>query len=190
MSSEEMKRKRLVLFDIDGTILKGGPLWKECFLGSLSHHFPGLSFPNIPFGGKTDVQIAREMIAELGLDDSEVDEAMRKVVELYVDNALEAARTRASEVQVLPGVREILERLKHHPDVVLGLLTGNVRKGALAKLSCVGLHEHFVIGVYGDDNGTATSSRSLLSSACTVSLACSSRENRSSSSATTGLWRP
>lgn len=145
-------KQRLVLFDIDGTILWGGTLWKESFLGALNHHFPDLAFPAIPFCGKTDVQICRELMAHAGFEERQINENMRRVVDHYVDRALEAVRTRAHEVKVLPGVREILDALKGHPDIVLGLLTGNVRKGAYAKLSSVGLHEYFKVGVYGDDH--------------------------------------
>lgn len=147
-----MSPKRLVLFDIDGTILWGGPLWKDCFLGAIAHYFPGLDFPRVSFGGKTDVQIAREMMAAMGFDEAKIDEYMHRVVELYVQRAADAAADRAHEVKVLPGVHELLSELANHPDVLLGLLTGNVRRGAHAKLSCVGLHDFFKVGVYGDDH--------------------------------------
>lgn len=147
-----MSPKRLVLFDIDGTILWGGPLWKDCFLSAMAHYFPNLEFPRVSFGGKTDVQIAWEMMTELGFNEAQIEEHIHRIVDMYVESATFAAQTRAHEVTVLPGVREILKELDGHPDVFLGLLTGNVKKGAQAKLSCVGLHHHFKMGVYGDDH--------------------------------------
>ncbi|MBI3558352.1 MAG: HAD family hydrolase [Deltaproteobacteria bacterium] len=147
-----MSPKRLVLFDIDGTILWGGPLWKECFLGAMAHFFPDLEFPKVSFGGKTDIQIAREMMAAMGFNEAQVEDHMHRVVDLYVERACVAASTRSHEVSVLPGAKEIIEQLAVHPDVVLGLLTGNVRKGAHAKLSCAKLAHHFKLGVYGDDH--------------------------------------
>ncbi len=147
-----MSPKRLVLFDIDGTILWGGPLWKECFLGAMAHFFPDLQFPKVSFGGKTDVQIAREMMAAMGFSEAQVEDKMHQVVDLYVERACIAATTRAHEVSVLPGAKAIIEELAQHPEVILGLLTGNVQKGAKAKLSCVDLVKHFKIGVYGDDH--------------------------------------
>lgn len=147
-----MSPNRLVLFDIDGTILWGGPLWKECFVSALLQCFPNLEFPMVPFGGKTDLQITREVLQLAGFNETQIEEQMKRVVDLYVERAIEASRTRASEVSVLPGVRPLLEDLACHPDVVLGLLTGNVRQGAYAKLSCVGLYHHFKVGVYGDDH--------------------------------------
>lgn len=147
-----MSPTRLVLFDIDGTILWGGPLWKECFSAALAHHFPDLEFPNIPFCGKTDIQICREIMAGAGFTNDQIDENMRKIVDTYIDRAIRAVQTRASEVTVLPGVPEILKQLSEHPNVVLGLLTGNVKRGAFTKLSTVGLDHYFKIGVYGDDH--------------------------------------
>ena len=147
-----MSPSRLVLFDIDGTILWGGPLWRECFHGALEECFPELDFPIIPFCGKTDLQIAREVLALSGFDEDGVERSMRHVVEVYVGRAREAAATRAHEVTLLPGVREVLEELARRPEVVLGLLTGNVRSGAEAKLACVGLKDFFKFGVYGDDH--------------------------------------
>jgi len=147
-----MSPKRLVLFDIDGTILWGGPLWKECFLGALKHYFPDFEFPLVTFCGKTDLQIVREMMGEAGFSSEEIELNMRKVVSLYIERARALIPQRASEVQLLPGAKEVIEELHQHPDVVLGLLTGNVRDGAYAKLSCVELDHYFKIGVFGDDH--------------------------------------
>lgn len=91
-------------------------------------------------------------MAHAGFNEAQVDESMRRVVDHYVERASEAVKTRAHEVRVLPGVREILAELERHPDVVLGLLTGNVRKGAHTKLGAVGLNHYFKVGVYGDDH--------------------------------------
>lgn len=151
-----MSPKRLVLFDIDGTILWGGPLWKECFLAAIEELHPNTDFPRVSFGGKTDIQITREMLAALGLAQDEVDARMKAIIDQYLQNVKRAIPERAPEVKLLPGVREIIEELARHPDVLLGLLTGNVREGAKLKLSCVGLEVgpdgHFRVGVYGDDH--------------------------------------
>ena len=92
-----MSPKRLVLFDIDGTILLGGPLWKECFLGAMSHYFPNLDFPRVSFGGKTDIQIAREMMAALGFNEEQINDYMHRVVDLYVERAIVATATESTD---------------------------------------------------------------------------------------------
>ncbi len=147
-----MSPKRLVLFDIDGTLLWGGPLWKECFIGALNHYFPQFDFPHVSFGGKTDVQICIEMMGKAGFDEAQVRTSMLLVIDEYVKRATTAVQTRSHEVKILPGVVEILEQLKNNNNVVLGLLTGNVKKGAHVKLSSVQLQDYFDFGVYGDDD--------------------------------------
>lgn len=146
------KPQRLVLFDIDGTILLGGPLWKECFLKALHHFHPEFKLPAVSFNGKTDIQIVRELLADSGLNDDEINTSMKEIIDLYVSHAREAVRTRAHEIQVLPGIHEILPILQNHPKVLLGLLTGNVLAGAQVKLQSVGLGDFFKFGVFGDDH--------------------------------------
>ena len=143
---------RLVLFDIDGTILLGGPLWKDCFIGALNHYFPDFDFPRISFNGKTDVQICREMMSASGLSEAEVEVNMHIVIEEYIRRAGTAIDQRAHEIKLLPGIVELIENLSKQPDIFLGLLTGNVKKGAIAKLKSVGLDHFFKFGVYGDDH--------------------------------------
>ncbi len=147
-----MSPSRLVLFDIDGTLLFGGPLWKECFLKAFSHHYPNIEFPNVPFCGKTDLQIAREVLAAAGVESALVERQMPIVVEHYVNLAVPLAEKRAHEVTVLPGVRPLLDTLKQRDDIIVGLLTGNVKQGAFAKLACADLEHHFTFGVFGDDD--------------------------------------
>lgn len=144
--------RRLVLFDIDGTLLFGGPLWKECFIKAFNQHLPGVEFPKVSFSGKTDLQICREIMASCGFDQNKIEEHMIQIGRTYVEFAKKEAPCRAHEVQVLPGVRPLLDELSRSSDVLLGLLTGNVRAGAFAKLSCVSLSHYFKIGVFGDDH--------------------------------------
>ncbi len=144
--------KRLVLFDIDGTLLHGGPLWKQSFMGALGHYFPQLEFPKMPFCGKTDLQICHELMTKAGFEESVISESIHKVVELYIKNARVACQGRGDEVSVLPGVRELLDHLAKDDRVLLGLLTGNVRDGADLKLTCAGLAHYFKFGVFCNDN--------------------------------------
>jgi phosphoglycolate phosphatase len=151
---------RLVLFDIDGTILHGGKLWRECFEGSVCAQFRDLVLPRISFSGKTDRQICREIMEASGLLNgilSEKEEGWREsqidqVIAGYLARVREKIEHRAHEVRLLPGVRELVEELGRVPEVALGLLTGNVREGAQLKLASVGMDHYFDFGVYGDDH--------------------------------------
>lgn len=147
-----MSPKRLVLFDIDGTLIWGGPLWRDAFHGALGHFYPNLEFPRISFGGKTDIQICKEVMLHAGFETAQIEEGMHKVVDEYLVRAQQELLSRSHEVRVLPGIEPLLESLSQHPDVLLGLLTGNVRAGAEVKLGCVGLEHYFKVGVFGDDH--------------------------------------
>ena len=148
------KFNRLVLFDIDGTVLNGGRLWRECIEASFYACCPGERLPHVSFSGKTDRQICREMLpttlAPL-LADQRIDDIIGGYLR-RIESALSAGR--ASEVELLPGVRELLEELTEHRTVRLGLLTGNVRAGARIKLGSVALEKFFdpCFGAFGDDH--------------------------------------
>lgn len=148
--------KRLVLFDIDGTILHGGKLFRQCFEGAIRARFSHDELPRISFSGKTDRQICRELIEAAGFlpdaNELEREASIDLVIQDYLDRVRLAIPLRRNEVKILPGVQAVLERLETRSEVLLGLLTGNVREGAELKLSAVGVHKSFKFGVYGDDH--------------------------------------
>lgn len=144
--------KRLVLFDIDGTILNGGALWRECFEGAMAACFPGMKWPRISFSGKTDRQICREFFEAMGVAPDRIDTDTDRVLDAYLSRADECLRHRAAEVAELPGVRRLLESLSGTSEVVLGLLTGNVERGAKLKLQALAMDQYFLFGAYGDDH--------------------------------------
>lgn len=150
----------LVLFDIDGTLLHGGKLFRECFEGAMRCRFMPQDregrLPRISFSGKTDRQICRELMEAGGFleggSEAELESCIDAVIQDYLARVEAAMPTRASEVRLLPGVDAVLNRLHSHPEVLLGLLTGNVREGARLKLGAVGMEKYFRFGVYGDDH--------------------------------------
>jgi len=152
--------KRLVLFDIDGTLLNGGKLWREVFEGAFIKVFPGRTFPNVSFSGKTDRQICAEVLEELTWK-PEASDSRDAVIERLIQEYLkvlsrELRAGRGAEVELLPGVVELLGELRSCPQVRLGLLTGNVREGARLKLGTKGLSQYFgspeLTGAFGDDH--------------------------------------
>ena len=152
--------RRLVLFDIDGTILHGGKLWAECFMASFKECCPDGELRKIPFSGKTDRQICRELMQAAGLWSAGIapgespahEERIDAILRGYLDRCKASAVSRAGEVKLLPGIERLIGALKERPELSLGLLTGNVREGAALKLASVGLGEHFGFGVFGDDH--------------------------------------
>jgi phosphoglycolate phosphatase len=144
--------ERLVLFDIDGTILRSGGAAARAFRRALEEVF-GTSGPTdgYSFAGRTDPQIARDLLSLAGLPSREIDEGLERVWEKYLTNLrTELSRTR---VRVLPGVRPLLARLAEENAAVLGLLTGNVLEGARLKLESAAIDQaKFVVGAFGSDH--------------------------------------
>lgn len=108
---------------------------------------PG-SIAGIDFAGRTDPWIIRQIFARYGIEDSRENHA--RFVDGYISLLPDVLRQ--SGTAVLPGVREILGHAAKHPNVVQGLLTGNLRRGAETKLGFHGLWGHFPIGAFADDS--------------------------------------
>lgn len=141
--------RRLLLFDIDGTLVAGGPA-KDAFQVAMIEAF-GTTGPiqSHPFAGKTDPQIARELLVRAGVPDQEVDRGLPALYERYLVEL--ERRLPERPVAVLPGVRALVSALVELEDVALGLVTGNIAGGARLKLQGPGLDHHFEIGAYGSD---------------------------------------
>ncbi|MDT8368889.1 MAG: HAD family hydrolase [Longimicrobiales bacterium] len=142
--------KRLLLFDIDGTLVRGGPA-KIAFEEALLDTFDTTGPIEVhEFSGKTDPQIARELLRLAGLDDARIDAGMPALFRHYLAGL--EARLPTTPVEVLPGVVPLIEALEVESGVALGLVTGNVIGGARLKLSGPGLEARFAIGGYGSDS--------------------------------------
>ena len=144
---------KLVLFDIDGTILLTDGAGKRAIHRALIDVFGGTGPEDHRFDGKTDPQIVRELMRFEGHDDAHIDRHMSPLLDRYVDYLHEELTTGASGVRLMPGVRELLDALQARNDIVLGLLTGNLMAGARAKLSSAGIDPaRFRVGAYGSDH--------------------------------------
>ncbi len=144
-------RRRLILFDVDGTLVSTGGRAGAALGEALQATF-GTAGPiaTFRFSGKTDPQIVYELTAQAGLPREQVVPRVSEVFERYLSRLREVLRGDA--VRVLPGVREALERLSATPGVRLGLLTGNIAPGAAVKLGAAGLARYFAIGAFGSDD--------------------------------------
>jgi phosphoglycolate phosphatase len=141
---------KLVLFDIDGTLLSCGPQVRPVFAGALMEVFGTTgAIDTYDFTGRTDPGIVLELVGGAGVPDAVVREGLPRMRELYTGR-LERALDRAG-MRLLPGVVEILDRLSGREDIVLALLTGNWEPGAKAKLSRFDLNGYFPFGAFGCD---------------------------------------
>jgi phosphoglycolate phosphatase len=144
--------KRLILFDIDGTLVTGGPAKGAFHLALLEVYGEAGPIEEWDFSGKTDPQIARELLREAGLSDSRIDAGLPALWERYLEEM--GVRMDAEPTRILPGVASLISALEEEVDTALGLLTGNVIGGARLKLRPVGLEARFAVGAYGSDHET------------------------------------
>jgi len=144
---------RVVLFDIDGTILRSGGVGRIAMERALTHVFgkPGTS--DYRYDGKTDRQIVRESMRLEGLTDEQIDERMSDLLEAYISGLQAELSSGERTMHVFPGVLELFDKLEQEPNVVLGLLTGNVVEGARAKLGAAGIDiSRFRVNAFGSDH--------------------------------------
>ena len=137
---------RIILFDIDGTLLLTGRAGLHAIRAAMLEQFGITDLQPVEVHGRTDRGIARELFAAHGLDDSDANWlAFRN---RYVHHLAHELPQR--EGFVLPGVMELLEQLVQQEHVHLGLLTGNVEAGARLKLKHYDLDHYFPFGGFGD----------------------------------------
>lgn len=144
-----MAHKKLFLFDIDGTLLLTGRAGEHALRLALRDRF-GVEddLAAISFAGSTDGAIAQQMFEANGIPVTP--ENVADLFDGYIHHlALELPRR---EGQVLPGIVGLLEELHARPDCVLGLLTGNLARGAELKLSHYGVWDFFEFGAFADDH--------------------------------------
>lgn len=147
--------RRLVLFDIDGTLLLSGGAGRRAILTALAE-LEGVTMDrveHIRFDGKTDPQIVGELFAAGGHAPPYDAARVLRLLDRYLTHLEADLAVNAARAEVMPGVRPLLETLGRDERVVLGLLTGNVVRGAGIKLRAVDLApEQFRLGAYGSDH--------------------------------------
>jgi phosphoglycolate phosphatase-like HAD superfamily hydrolase len=141
---------RLVLFDIDGTLVRTGGAGVKAFAKVFATEFYAVDgFDKLKFAGRTDKSIVREFFHRHEIPPTE--ENFARFFERYVfwlDHMLRQSRT-----AVCPGVWEFLRELQALPQPpLLGLLTGNLRLGAEIKLRHFKMWDIFQLGGFADDH--------------------------------------
>ena len=139
---------RLVLFDIDGTLIDSGGAGTR----SLNLAFQELfslenAFHGILMAGKTDSEIIKEGLKKYDLL---IDGNLEAVVRAYLKNLRMEMKNDRKHVK--PGVHDILRKLSLESNVGLGLLTGNLESGARIKLEPFNLNTYFPTGAFGSDD--------------------------------------
>lgn len=139
----------IILFDIDGTLVRTGGAGKAAMESALAEAFGVAELHDkVPYSGRTDTAIGGDLLRVHGIDPTP--ENQRRLRDAYLARLPECLRTKGGTV--CPGVPELLAAVAGRPGVVLGLLTGNVRLGAQVKLGHFGLWDFFACGGFGDEH--------------------------------------
>ena len=141
--------KRLLLFDIDGTLINSGGAGLAALRDVLRDQF-GIAddLEGIEIAGRTDSGIVHQILRKIGIVPNESNTT--RFLEQYV--GLLARELPRCEGRILPGIEELLRRLREQTETVLALLTGNVERGAKLKLEHYGLWHFFEFGAFADDH--------------------------------------
>lgn len=149
VSIGSMRKAKLFLFDIDGTLLSTARAGEHALrLGFRERFGVEDDLSSISFAGSTDSAIASQMFAAHGIPPTP--ENIADLLDGYVHHLARELPLR--EGRVLPGIVELLEALHAREDCVLGLLTGNIERGAELKLSHYEMWDFFEFGAYADDH--------------------------------------
>lgn len=141
---------KVVLFDIDGTLITSGGAGLRALASACADVF---GVPNaldgVSTAGRLDPLIIRDALAEAGFEQPSP-EVFERFVTTYCGHLRDELRTSAPQA-VLPGVADLLEVLMTRDDVGVGLLTGNFSVSARIKLDHFGLSRFFEWGAFGED---------------------------------------
>lgn len=145
--------RRLVLFDIDGTLLDTRGAGRRGFHAALLEVFRTTGpIDSYRFCGRTDPEIARYLLTAAGVSEDQLVSDLPRLWEQYLANL--EVEMQNKPPQVCPGVIELLDLIESDSDrLVLGLLTGNIELGARLKIDSAGIgYSRFRLGAFGSDH--------------------------------------
>ncbi len=145
--------KYLFLFDIDGTLLNfqhgvAKALFIELMTEIFGKEFDETHLPD--FNGRTDLYILRTMAENHGINFDGLNRKLPDVWKAIIDKFEDYSTP--DYIELLPGVKQLLNSLEMREDVALGLITGNFKANAYLKLKAYDLGRYFQFGAFGDDH--------------------------------------
>jgi phosphoglycolate phosphatase len=148
----------LVLWDIDGTLMRGSGLNARLFMQAIREAYEVTDeVRRIEYGGKTDPQIVLETLALHGIDEALALDGLPRWTTRYLELMEAAADQLRAHLRLMPGVVEAIESL-HERSAIQTLLTGNTEAAAAIKLRALDLDRllDLPIGAYGSDHRDRT----------------------------------
>lgn len=144
-----MPPAKLWLFDIDGTLVDTGGAGMRALQEAAIECFGGEG-PPLDLAGSTDLGVLAGILAHFERPHGREEEVL--FFSTYLRRLEWQLAHGGYPGRVLPGAADLLDKLAVDPDITIGLLTGNVADGAVAKMRHYGLLHHFGFGAYGCDH--------------------------------------
>lgn len=144
-------RPSLLLFDIDGTLLDTKGSGAGALMDAVEDVFgiPRGEMPPLDLAGATDGGVVRKLFSDARVEMTP--EKLEAYHSSYLGHLQRRLNADTFAGNLLPAVQPLLDTLSAETQIHLGLLTGNLRRGAFMKLQRMGIHTHFDDGAFGDD---------------------------------------
>ena len=151
------KAKKLVLFDIDGTLTtvtdKSIEYWKRrlaAVFEDVFHKPINFELQIKNYNGMVDRKVLWKIAEELGISQADFDSKFDQAKTVFHEYLQEAVNDGKVEYFPISDAQRLVENLPNHPHISVGLVTGNVEKNGWLKLQSASLNRHFVVGGFGD----------------------------------------
>jgi phosphoglycolate phosphatase-like HAD superfamily hydrolase len=138
--------KKLLLFDIDGTLLKGHTRYR--FINTITNLHGITPTSDGDFRGYTDYLTLSALLESEGWDVKQIKKAMPELL-IELDR-LHKETVHTEDMRILPGVKQLLETIDKNKNT-LGLITGNIKSIAKRKLEFLDIWQYFSVGGFGSD---------------------------------------
>jgi len=145
-----MIRDKLALFDVDGTLVRGFQGHNKAFSeGFKKVYGVDATVDTIGVQGMTEQQVIIEVLKQHGFNEEEIMSKIEECMRVMIDYFKAIIAT--DEIILLDGVQELLRQLSDH-DILMGLVTGNLKPIARGKLEKVKIYHYFRVGGFGNDD--------------------------------------
>lgn len=148
--------QKLVLWDIDGTILSDGKIGHDAYSWAIKKFLNIQEVNTIKKSGKTDIIIFREMLLANSYSEEKINnQVVGEVMNYYLDY-FKKKYPKSNKPFLYTHAKEIIEKIDTSTNLFQSLLTGNIKEVAMLKLNKFDLDQYLKIGAFGDDSSNRT----------------------------------